>query len=213
MATINQGILGPFSGKVGTVVGAIWKGIATIRGYNPNVTNPSTPAQQEQRAKFSLMVQFLRPFLALLRVGFGMQAIKKTAFNAAMKYNMDNAITGVYPAISIDYTKVLLGEGNLPGALNPTAASVLANKIDFTWDDNSLESGAHPLDKIVLSVYDPLTKKAVSVIGAATRTTGTQTVTLPDTWGGQSVKTFIGFTTASEEEVSRIEYLAEVVVA
>ena len=213
MATINQGILGPFSGKVGTVVGAIWKGIATIRSYNPNVTNPNTPAQQEQRAKFGLMVSFLRPFLALLNLGFGLKAIKQTAFNAAMKYNMANAITGVYPAFSIDYSKVLLGEGNLPAALNAAAVSVLANKIDFTWDDNSTEGGADPLDKIVISVYHPVLKKAVSVIGAATRTAGTQTVTVPDVWASATVQTYIGFTNANEDVVSNIEFLAAVMVA
>lgn len=211
MATINQGILGPFSGKVGTVVGAIWKGIATIRGYNSNVTNPNTPAQQEQRAKFSMMVAFLRPFLSLLNVGFGLKAIKQTAFNAAMKYNMANAITGVYPAISVNYSKVLLGEGNLPAALNPAAVSVLANKIDFSWDDNSGDSGAGPLDKTVLSVYHPVLKKAISIVGETTRTAGTQTVTVPEAWSGADVQTYIGFINA--DEVSNIEFLAAILVA
>lgn len=213
MATISQGILGPFSGKVGTVVGAVWKGIATIRSYNPNVTNSNTPAQQEQRAKFSLMVAFLRPFLSLINIGFGLKAIKQTAFNAAMKCNMVNAITGVYPAISVDYSKVLLGEGNLPAALNPSAVSVLANKIDFTWEDNSEESGANLLDKVVLSIYHPVLKKAISVIGETTRTAGTQTVTVPDSWGGANVQTYIGFTNAGKDEVSNIEFLAAVLVA
>lgn len=213
MATINQGILGPFSGKVGTVVGAIWKGIATIRAYNPNVTNPNTPAQLEQRAKFSLMIQFLRPFLSLLRVGFGFKAIKQTAFNAAMKYNMDNAITGVYPANSIDYSKVLLGEGNLPPALNPTAVSVVAGTIAFSWDDNSGEGDANPLDKVVLCAYHPILKKAISVLGDATRTAGTQTVTLPEAWSGATVQTYIGFTTPNGDAVSNFEFLAAVLVA
>ena len=32
MGTINQGILGGFSGKVGTVIGGSWKGITYMRG-------------------------------------------------------------------------------------------------------------------------------------------------------------------------------------
>ena len=32
MGTIKKGILGGFSGKVGTVVGASWKGISYMRG-------------------------------------------------------------------------------------------------------------------------------------------------------------------------------------
>ena len=36
MGTIKQGILGGFSGKVGTVVGSSWKGISYMRGKTTN---------------------------------------------------------------------------------------------------------------------------------------------------------------------------------
>ena len=39
MGTIKQGILGGFSGKVGTVVGSSWKGISYMRGQAQNVKN------------------------------------------------------------------------------------------------------------------------------------------------------------------------------
>jgi hypothetical protein len=42
MGTIKQGILGGFSGKVGTVVGASWKGIAYMRSLPQKVKNPRT---------------------------------------------------------------------------------------------------------------------------------------------------------------------------
>jgi hypothetical protein len=32
MRIIKQGVLGGFSGKVGTVIGSSWKGIAVMRG-------------------------------------------------------------------------------------------------------------------------------------------------------------------------------------
>lgn len=37
MGTIKQGILGGFSGKVGTVAGSSWKGISYMRGRAQNV--------------------------------------------------------------------------------------------------------------------------------------------------------------------------------
>ena len=39
MAKLAMGVLAGFSGKVGTVVGTIWKGTAPIRAYVANVTN------------------------------------------------------------------------------------------------------------------------------------------------------------------------------
>ena len=54
MGTIKQGILGGFSGKVGTVVGSSWKGISYMRGQAQSVKNPRTAKQMAQRDKFSL---------------------------------------------------------------------------------------------------------------------------------------------------------------
>jgi hypothetical protein len=40
MGKINQGILGGFSGKVGSVVGGSWKGISYMRGKAVSTKNP-----------------------------------------------------------------------------------------------------------------------------------------------------------------------------
>ena len=53
MGKIKQGILGGFKGKVGTVIGASWNGIAYMRGLPQSVKNPKTAAQQAQRAFFA----------------------------------------------------------------------------------------------------------------------------------------------------------------
>ena len=52
MGKIKQGILGGFKGKVGTVIGASWNGIAYMRGLPQSIKNPKTPAQQAQRDFF-----------------------------------------------------------------------------------------------------------------------------------------------------------------
>jgi hypothetical protein len=51
MGTIKQGILGGFSGKVGTVIGASWKGINYMRSIPQHVKNPRTAGQVSQRSK------------------------------------------------------------------------------------------------------------------------------------------------------------------
>jgi len=70
MATNEQGILGGFSGKVGTVIGGNWNGIDFMRGISGHIANPRTTAQQDQRAKMAAIIQFLSPLKAFLRVGF-----------------------------------------------------------------------------------------------------------------------------------------------
>ncbi len=53
MGTIKQGILGGFSGKVGTVIGSSWKGISYMKGRAQSIKNPKTAAQVMQRNFFA----------------------------------------------------------------------------------------------------------------------------------------------------------------
>lgn len=64
MATIKQGILGAFSGKVAGVVGSSWKGIPVMKSLPPSVANPRTAAQIEQRSRMSACTSFSQSVLA-----------------------------------------------------------------------------------------------------------------------------------------------------
>lgn len=213
MATILNGILGGFSGKVGTVIGSNWNGIDYMRSRAAYISQPNTPAQLEQRARFGLVGKFLRPLIPFLRVSYKSLAVKKSAFNAAMAYTLENAVKGLYPTLDIDYTKVLVSQGNLLGAENALAVSTTAHTIDFTWDDNSSEFGADATDKVVLVAYNSTLKKFSTVVGTATRSQGAQTMTLPENYSSELVQTYIGFCSADMSEFSNGEFLQAVVVA
>lgn len=212
MAKILNGILGGFSGKVGTVIGACWKGIDYMRGLATSVTNPNTPAQIEQRARFSLIIAFLRPLTGLLRTGFRSAAIRQSAFNAAMAYNVKNAISGAYPAFAIDYPKVLFSRGSLAGVLNPTCVAAADNRLNFTWDDNSQEFNSMASDQAVLVVYNPFRKQAVTLFGGASRVTGAENILLPEVFTGDTVECYIAFMGASGSEISDSQWVASLTV-
>lgn len=57
-----KGIFGKGSGKLGNAVFAVSGGEQLVKEYNPRVSNPNTPAQVEQRAKFKLMSQLAAVF-------------------------------------------------------------------------------------------------------------------------------------------------------
>ena len=212
MGKINQGILGGFSGKVGNVVGGSWKGIDYMRIMPSSVANPQTPAQVDQRLKFSVVTGFLQPMVQFLRVGFKSFAIRMSGFNAAMSYNFHNALTGSSPNYAIDYPNALVSRGNLASALNQAAASTVAGTIVFTWDDNSGEIGASALDKSLLVVYNPVKHQAVTVNELAERADGTQTITVPDSFSGELVQCYIAFI-AADGKVSNSRFAGAVTVA
>jgi hypothetical protein len=210
MGKFNQGILGGFSGKVGTVVGSSWKGIAYMRSVAQSVRNPRTPAQMEQRAKFKLLVNFLSDVTEFVRVGYGALAVKQTAQNAAFKYNYRNALSGEGESLKIDYSKVRVSQGNLPGAESGDVSHA-GDKISLTWSAN-MGGNASSGDKVMMLVYNPAKRDAlVMTDGDVSRMDGSHEWSYPDEWKGDRAEAYIAFRSA-EGDVSNSFYLGSVEV-
>lgn len=99
---------GKTTGKVGGLVYATSGGEQIVREYNPNVANPSTQAQVDQRARMKLMSQLsaaLSPVLAMTKDGLVSKRNKFTKINFPASY----ALNGV---AQITYENVQITEGN-----------------------------------------------------------------------------------------------------
>ena len=213
MGTIKKGILGGFSGKVGTVVGASWKGIAYMRSLPQKVRNPRTEPQRMQRSKFALTMNFLKPITGLLRTGWKMYAHRQSPINAAMSYAIANAITGTYPNYAIDPGKILISRGGLSPALNASATAVAGGTVTFAWSDNSGSSTAGQTDKALLAVVNPAKSEAVFDTAGATRSDTTMSVNLPADWVGETVDAYIGFISEDSKDIANSVYLGSITVA
>lgn len=207
MGKISQGILGGFSGKVGNVIGGSWKGINYIRIKPTSVANPRTKGQVNQRTKFTATLEFLQAVKPFISIGYKNLAIKKTAFNAAMSYVLNNAITGDDPDFVVDYPNALVSKGVLSGALNPTMDLSTANEVTFSWDDNSDQGNANVTDKSMLLIYNPSQKESISLLDGASRIDGTQTVSIPATYSGDTVEVYMAFISEDGIQLSNSVYL------
>jgi len=206
MGRIRKGILGGFSGRVGTVVGGSWKGIAYMRSLPQKVKNPRTIGQKSQRTKFSLALALLQPLTAFLRTGWKLYAHKKSPFNAAMSYVLANVITGEYPDYSVDASKLLVSRGALIPAVNPTA-EITGDNFVFSWEDNSGIGTAKPTDKALIAILNQTKGEAIIDTAGAKRSAGTQTVILPGDWAGDNVDVYLGFISEDGKEVANSVYL------
>ncbi len=212
MGTINKGILGGFSGKVGTVVGGTWKGIDYMRSKGNRKNFEPSEKQLAQQAKFGLVMGFLQPMSALLNITFRDFAIKMTGMNNAFAYNIKNAITGTYPSLSIDYSLVLLSRGDLPNVLAPAVTAGAGSIATFSWTDNSGVGSAKTTDQAVLIAYCATKKQVIYTTGGGQRGALTGDLNL-SAFSGLAVQTYIGFISADGNDVANSIFTGQITVS
>lgn len=201
MGTINKGILGGFSGKVGNVVGGNWKGIDYMRSKSSKRNFKATQAQLEQQLKFGLAIRFVQSMSGLVELSFRNFAVRKTGINSAVSYTLKNAIAGTYPVYSILYADALVSRGDLPNVLAPAVTAGLGSIVTWSWTDNSGVGIAKATDKALLVAYCPALNQCIYTTGSASRNAITDSLNL-SAFSGQDVQTWIGFISENGENVA-----------
>jgi len=213
MGKLLQGVNGPFSGKVGTAVGYMWKGVPVIRSKPRRRRKPFSEKELNQQARFALMNNFLVHVKDLLNITFAHLAYQMTGFNKGFSYNVKTAILGSHPNLSIDYAMVLLSRGDLTKAESPTVLSPEPSVLQFTWTDNSGKGKASGTDKIFAAVYDAETGYWYDELNLATRADGRCNLKLPAAdYAGKSVHAYLGFMAADGKDASDSVYLGTIEV-
>ncbi len=210
MGKINQGILGGFSGKVGSVIGGSWKGVAYMRGISTVRTKSNTLQQLKHRAKFATVMLALQPLTPVLREGFKQYAQGQTAFNAAMSCTFQRAISGEYPNYTIHYPDLLISRGSLAG-VNYASAEAIASKIKVTWENNS-GGAVQPTDKALVLAINPAKGQAAYLTEGAARDAQTEELAVSPHWSGDTVEVYLAFLSENGSEVSNSSYLGSVTV-
>src|SRR5690554_765688 len=182
MATIKQGILGAFSGKVAGVVGSSWKGIPVMKSLPPSVANPKTAKQIEQRSRMAACTAFSQSVLAeVIKPLNDRFASQMSGFNAFTSRNIANFEGGV---LSKPEDVKISPMGNKAQLIDAIAAEVkIGKKAAYITADWSSEAGtgkALATDIPYLVVYNRTTKKSFGYQVSATRALETFQVDLPD---------------------------------
>lgn len=212
MGTFKKGILGGFSGKVGTVVGAYWRGKNVMRSL-PRVTNkPATPSQAMQRTIFSVVSKFLNPIKSVLAAYFGSPQGDKSRFNLAMSYHLTEAIEEVNDEIVMDLPRVLISKGSLQGLKNPGFLAPQAGILRVTWDDNSGQGLAAADDTLTVVVYSSSLNLFEIYSAAGLRQDEQADLTAPDYMIGQEVDAWATFITPDGKVAATSVYLGIVTI-
>lgn len=210
MARINKGILGSVTGKVGTVIGSSWKGIAYIRSLSSKRKGGSSQRQLEHQARFGLATRFIQSMKQVIITGFSHNAVQMTEMNSALAHILKNAVTGTYPAFRISYPQVQVSRGSLPNVVSPLASAGLNGTLGFSWTDNSGVGKAKAGDKAILVAYcEALNHTLYGIEGERGATTGSLNVAM---FAGEKVQTWISFLSMDSKDVATSIYTGEVIV-
>lgn len=195
MAILKNGIHGPFSGRVGNIVGYELNGQNIIRSlpvYPKKKRKPSELALLN-RARMAAVSQFLRPLKRIIEFGYKNVAPKGSRvgpFQTAQSHTFKNALEyGEGNIPYVDPGKVLVFRGSLPPPRH-LEMIVKDNVLNFTW---GTDKPNRPYGLLVAAVYIE-GGHAYFVDGLASAADGKAQWELPSNWDNKSpVHVYGGF--------------------
>lgn len=115
-------------------------------------TNPPTEKQLIQRAKFGMVMHFLSPVSVLLNESYRKINRKKAGMQVAAKQIFAEAITGEYPQLKIDFSRVRLIRGNLASPHFTLMKATGTAQLNFNWRADMQFNGSSA-DELLVLIY------------------------------------------------------------
>jgi len=168
MGKIKQGILGGFRGKVGTVIGASWNGIAYMKGLPQSQKDPKTPAQMAHRAFFSEVQDLVGQLTYEQLVFLFPNSAKGMSRRNALVQQLAAAKVVEEGAMHVDLASIAT-IGNAPTADLPEV-SITASRSNLTisWDEENDWRTQHGDEYPTICVFNVTQKKIFLVHSTVT---------------------------------------------
>jgi len=212
MATISKGILGGFSGTVGPVVGANWRGMDVIRSRPKSSKRTPSERQLEQQLKFKLAISFLQPIKNIQSRFFGSGSGVKSRVNLAVSYTISTAIQMVAGLPELIYNKVLITRGELTSFQNAVLTTQPGGVLHLEWEDNSTQGDAAPKDQVSIVCYCAELNNWEIFEGIVMRSDLMADVTLPAYCLGKTMEVYAFLNNEKQTAASTSLYLGQHVV-
>jgi hypothetical protein len=135
----STGLFGKNSGRVGGVVYSNYRGQQIVRSYQPQVKNPSTAKQVEQRAKFKLVSQVGSVFGNELKNSYIPETRLLSSRNSWMK-KMLQKTTYENGAASLPIEAIELTNATMrPSYVDVSGATLRATFSQAVWDKQTIK--------------------------------------------------------------------------
>ena len=212
MGKLQKGILGGFSGTVGTVVGSNWRGKDIIRSRPKSSGKAPTEAQLLQRLKFKLVIGFVTPLQRIQRQFFAGNSGVKSRMNKAVSYHIREAVEVLNGEPFLMYSKVLITKGDLADPQNAVVTAAAGGQLNYSWDDNSGQANAAADDVFCTVVFCEELGTFALYDSSVTRADALAAQSVPGTMTGKPVQVYCYFRNSVGANASNSAYLGETVI-
>jgi hypothetical protein len=211
MGVIKRGILGGFSGKVGSITGTSWKGIEVMKSRPLSVANPRTAGQVAQRTKLSNVVAFATAINAdVIKPLWDRFAVKASGYNDFVSANIALFATE-FPS---PLQNLVMSRGKMQatpiGNITCSAGDLLAT---ISWVDDSGEGFKLATDVPYVVIAQLGEGLVIGATAPVQRSSGSIDISLPSAIIGDQLAVYLAFRRADGTIVSNSSYKAGVVVA
>ena len=202
MAKLIEGILGGFSGRVGTVVGYCRGGRWYVRAYQPVIKDKRSQAQLAQRGLFKAMIGLASRLTPAIRLGMKAMSDREvlTGGNCFLRLNSGCFGYDAEGGIAVDYRRLQLSEGTAP-TVACLGASVEGGVARVRFAKNTRLRGA----QVQLVAFDEVSQRCC-MAEAVDVASGEAAVALPDGWHAEATHLYL-FTMTRDGRCSATQYV------
>jgi len=217
MGEISRGILGGFSGTVGTVVGANYRTMDIMKSKPRKSGKKAVQSQIDQRLKFGLITELLSHATRYIAEAFEPSSVYVSPMNEAVSFHLAKAIIGVSPNFSVDYSEVRFSSSSDGGLISPTMVAIPEVSMKISWSADSVSSFGP--DKKGWDRSTDIGRVAILNISTGNflfadgmlRSNGFVDLTMPPPFAGATVHGWIYFVSADGKNISSTNYLGTIV--
>lgn len=203
---IIKSVLGQVTQKLDNIRFSKWKNKNVLARMPQGYTDANSPAQQDQRAKFTALVQIARLAKAVLLIGFASFRDVMTWLNAFIQQNKD-AVTASGGVASITFADLIFSKGSLLGVEGLADNSSIGSALELSWTNNSNGVTGFASDLLCVVVLDSNGNVIGSGTDAGARDDAEGSVTLDANYSGQVVHVYAFFENQANGDVSDTSYV------
>ena len=166
--------------------------------------------QLGQRDKLRQIIGFFEILVFLIKACYQHFKKRKVEAGAAAIDNIAKAITGDFPDVSIDFSKVTILSGELASPCGTMHHLPGTNKLYFSWA-TCVQSNSNRNDELMAMIYSPATSGfwCEPNLGI-TRADGFCTIDVPEEFNGAEAHVWLAYRSADQKYLSDSSYMGRV---